>query len=297
MVYFQKKFLLRRLNLITEVFWLYKETFFLLFVAGAFLPLLGVHLMGRERILESYGLTQGAVLGHLLGQFLLLYTESLVFTQVYFLTGLLSIVLCYFFFRAVSGLFYRQKPVFYFTSGLIFMAATYALSSFYPSLESRMVRGYMGDLVTASIGEVYITSAVIIFSFIIFIIFFSKWRQETLNFALFGKALPQERQSLLIFDAVTLMTLSFSIITLGHLYTLGALIILPLILNSLNIPFRIYLFLCLFFSILSSLGGMSMSIIWSRVSTVPIILIQMVIWGMICLGVVFLLKILKKKSK
>lgn len=272
----------------SELFYIYREAFVLLAIAGALLPLMGVHLLARDRVLESYGLTQAAVLGHLLGQLLIHMQGWGEMWGGQFIFGIVAIFSCYLFFQLTSKWFERQKSSYYFCMGLIFMGLTYGLSTYFPFLEGQMARSYMGDIVTASSSEILLAAIIFIFGIFVHAFFFFSWRKDTLNIALFGKEFSPKQTNSLLFNLATLTILSVSIMILGHLYTLGALLILPLLLNPLSIPFRAYVFLCISLTMLASLFGPSLSLYWPRVSTVPAFIIVLASLGglvsFLCVG-------------
>lgn len=266
--------------LIAEIFYLYKETFILLLIASILLPAVGIHLIARKRILETYALTQGTVLGHLLGQLLVYFFGSYFILTFPYAWGALSLIVTYFFLRVFSPAFSHQLSSFYFAVAIAFMAFGFGLSSFFPFLESTVSRAYMGDIVTASLSEIFWGTFFLTVAALVYIRFFYQWRRETLNQALFGVSISQKiSRSNLFFNIIVLITLTIGIISLGHLYTLACMTILPVLLNTLKAPFKIYLTLCLCLSFSASFLGLSSSLIWPRVSTVPVIILYLVLFG------------------
>lgn len=247
-------------------------------MAAPLLSFIGIHMVARDRVLETYALTQGVSFSFLLLQ-TALYTIGLnLFVGLSYLYGVFAIALIALVLKYLLRFFHRQKSSFYFMGGLSFMGFSYALVSFFPFLESHLSRTFMGDLVTASSSQSVLVAMLFIPLLLVCFNLRFLWRRDTLNLALFGREAQLAKNSKLSFDIVSLVTLSVSILTLGHLYTLALTLMAPLIINALSrLSFNSFVLSCLGIGLMSSLLGLLFSLLWPGLSTVPLILVILVL--------------------
>lgn len=258
-----------------ELVILYKWVFLLLLVSSACLVLVGIHLTPRQQGVNTVMLTQVSSFGVLLG---LLINESFFHYESLDFIFPLLVSLSFTFLTSYLIESFKKDfgESFYLVVFLLFMALSYWICSFFPGLDSHHADSFFGDIVT--IHGVELILAVLGFSFGAFFLLLNQrsFLKKSFELEIFGKQVQNSKRDLFWPVSISLMVLG--IFSLGMLYTLSFLLIGPTLLAFRSISFKIYLKLLVIVSCTSSVLGFLISLYFTRMSTVPSIVILLTIF-------------------
>ncbi len=271
-----------------EMISIFKWTIFASMISASVLAFIGVQLSSKAKSVQVLSMSQGAILGVLIGMAAsgsILHEGSelethflpLLFSS---LMAFLVSVLCESITRRVSS----SKNTYYVAMFSFLMAFSYLVSSMFPALESHMTQVFFGDLATLTNFDAKIT---IVFSSLSLVVFFVLRKfiiNDSFEAAIYGleKNFIVSRSKLLEFYVSVLSTvfICFSIQFLGLLFTLSCLFIPTSIFAYNNRgSVRSHLLKCLLASSLSAACGLLFSLYYSSLSTVPCIVMAIVLIG------------------
>ena len=271
-----------------EMISIFKWTIFASMISASVLAFIGVQLSSKAKSVQVLSMSQGAILGVLIGMAAsgsILHEGSelethflpLLFSS---LMAFLVSVLCESITRRVSS----SKNTYYVAMFSFLMAFSYLVSSMFPALESHMTQVFFGDLATLTNFDAKIT---IVFSSLSLVVFFVLRKfiiNDSFEAAIYGleKNFIVSRSKLLEFYVSVLSTvfICFSIQFLGLLFTLSCLFI-PTSIFAYNNggSVRSHILKCLLASSLSAACGLLFSLYYSSLSTVPCIVMAIVLIG------------------
>lgn len=239
-----------------ELLGIYKFAFLLCPLAAALLCVFGTHLVSRNESLQLMALSQAALAGNILGH---LGPDSL------HLAGfILSLVV----FVGIKLAFLKVKSVseqFYVVVYLSFVALTYFIVSLFPGLDSHFALGFFGDIVSISVEKSIVLSVLFLGLLVMAVAFKSLLLKSTMEKSVF-------RQSRISFyeEAFFISGILFSLYELGFLFTLAFMIFPVMIAGNVFKNLSQCLWSLALVSGLASMVGLTFSIVFSRVSTVPV---------------------------
>lgn len=271
-----------------EMILIFKWTIFASMMSSAVLAFIGVQLSSKAKSVQVLSMSQGAILGVLLGMAAsgsILHEGSelethflpLVFSSI---VAFLVSVLAEYITRRVSS----SKNTYYVAMFSFLMAFSYLVSSMFPALESHMTQVFFGDLATLTNFDAVITIVFSAFSLVVFFLLRKFIINDSFETAIYGleKNFIVSRSKWLEFYISILSTvfICFSIQFLGLLFTLSCLFIPTSIFAYHNRgSVRSHLSKCILVSIMSSAAGLLFSLYFSSLSTVPCIVMALVIIG------------------
>lgn len=264
----------------SEIFFLYRWSILAGAIHAASLSILGCHLAGRDRAMQTVCLSQAAMLGVLLslGISLLLGFEAIgqhqeVLTHILpFLASMLCSGAVFSLTQKLTSQRAVSKNTVFASIFAVLLAASYLVTSAFPGLESHMAQAYFGDLATATQTDSLLTLLLGSVGLLILILYWKPITNRTFELAVFGEnaSSSNRRRWNWIFDILTLLTLSFSVQFVGFLFTVACLFIPTTILSSARSRgvFR-HFTLCGISTALGTASGFALSLLFTRISTVP----------------------------
>lgn len=271
-------------------------------IAGPSLSLLGTQLATRDRAMQTLCVGQGAMVGVLLGIALLHdYEFSWLGTIGPFSSGLLLSALTFFIAdKIVEGKSASKNTAFAFLFAFL-LATGYLISSLFPALESHMAQVYFGDLATLTVQNSKVTVVAGTLSLVAFIFSWKRFSHLSFERAIFGESISGVRKFEKFFQAISLLTLCFSVQFVGFLFTIAMLFVpTALFTYTRTKGLRLHLVLCGTIAALSSALGFLLSLEFTRLPTVPAIVATMFVLGVLILGIekviIFLKAFRKTKS-
>lgn len=239
------------------------------------LGLLGVHLVIRQKSLETLMIGQTMQLGIIVGAFIssLLWHETKLIHEGHIGLGI-SLGLAgfiYFLHGKLSKKWYQLKTELALIAIILSIALTHVLTALNPLIESHFVRSFVGDIVTASQGENYFLIIVGLLGLIYFLNFKQKLFEDSLDLGLYGDLTHKRAYG---FEFVLFLTMGVSIHVFGLMFTLGCLLI-PTILMGLSksINYKSLILNILLGNSLAVLGGFLLNIQFENLPTSPSIVI------------------------
>lgn len=268
-----------------EMLGLYVWTILAGVLAAPALALLGTHLATRDRAMQTLCVGQGAMVGVLCGiGFLHRFEGTIVFTFGPFGSALLFSSLTYVATDVlVAHRTASRNTMFAFVFALL-LATGYLVGSLFPALESHMAQIYFGDLATLTEinSQVTIVMSLICIGFLV--VFAKQISNQSFEHAIFGRSEPS--RSARAFQLVSLAMLCLSVQFVGFLFTVAMLFLPTALLTFVSRRGLIrHFFACVFVSAFGTAVGFTLSLYYTRLPTVPAIVMVMFLAS---LGVVFL---------
>lgn len=264
----------------TQLFVLYQWTFIAGCTAGPALSLLGGQLATRDRAMQTLCVGQGAMVGVLLALGFLPHLEEVgLATVVPFLSALVVSALTYLVTdRLVEKRLASRNTTFAFVFAVL-LACGQLIGALFPALESHMAQIYFGDLATLTILDSKVTVVASLLSLGVLLFFRHSIGNQSFECAIFGDALAARRglKGMIGFKLLTLVMLCFSVQFLGFLFTI-AMLFLPTGLLSLSRRkgLGLHSLLCVGLAAVTAASGFLLSLSYTRLPTVPTIVVLMV---------------------
>ena len=238
-----------------ELLAIYKYAFLLCPLAAAVLCIYGTHLVSRNEGLQLMALSQAALVGNIVGH--LFATES------HLASLLLSIVFFILLKVGLSFLKHVQEQT-YIVVYLSLVALSYFVVTLFPGLDSHFAVGFFGDIVSLSTSGSIILSALFLALLIASLLFHPKLIKTTFN-----RSVLNSKEISLWEEILFVSGILISLYGLGFLFTLSFLIF-PILIAGRNFKnLKQSLFIMSIVAASASVTGLMLSIIHSRVSTVP----------------------------
>lgn len=240
------------------------------------LSLLGIQLSAQKKSMQSFAMSQGAMLAVIIGILLDWHSHLLVFIGTYF-----AYLLSEFLGKndKVSGQILNASLF------IFFLSVAYLITALFPQLETHMSSVFFGDLATLSQSHAKVLTPIAILGSVIMVVY----RKNILNFsfeiALFGKSfseLNQNRNLRFAYQVLVLFFVSLSVQDLGFLFTV-AFLFLPALSFNFSRPCNLnYLYIRLaVLACLSSLLGFLISLSYPSLPTVPAIVLCFVCFAVL----------------
>lgn len=250
-----------------ELFSLYKFAFVLCFLVGLTLCLQGTHLIARKESLQILALSQGALVGNLLGRLIIPGSEiASIISSLIIFVGLKV-------FFIISLKKTSSKETFFIVTYISLLSVSYLLISLFPGLEGHMSVGFFGDIVSLSENMTFTLIVLFLFFLVVMVLFHKKLFIRTFEKSVLGI----ERVS--FFEEVLFaLVLVCSLYGLGFLFTVATMIFPAVIVGTCGRNLKVMLISALFATSLSVLLGLGSSIAFERLSTVPSQIITLLIF-------------------
>jgi len=268
------------------LFALYRWTILAGAVAAPTLSLLGCQLAARDRAMQTLCITQGALVGVLVG---MAVTPSFGETDLEhsILPPLIALIFSLLTHAATERLVHGKESSRNTHFALIFcflVSCGYLVTALLPQLENHMTHVYFGDLATLSTEGAEVAVAVSLITLIVLVQGRRRFTYDSFNEAVFGTSRPFWKDP---FHWYALTLVSFSVQHLGFLYTTSMLFVPTAILSlSRSGGLSFHLLSCALLAAVSSTLGMLVSLSFPRLPTVPSIVIVMCFLGSVGLLVV-----------
>lgn len=236
--------------------------------SAATLGLIGSHVLTQREGLRTFALSQQASLAILLT---MMMSDHSSHTLQLIIAFTLTIILCLIviIFEKKSQL---RSELWHLCVFIVFMAANYFTTTFFPALEAHMARSFFGDLVTLSGGKLY----VLVFFIILIAAYFIFDHKRIFSYTLRTALHSNKVNPLNFFNLTTIFVITISILNLGLLFTL-AMIFLPSCLSrKKSVNLRRHYIKITYLSLSSVFLGLGSSLIFERVATVPAIILTLV---------------------
>ena len=271
-----------------EMISLFKWTLVASLLSASVLSFIGVQLSSKAKSVQVLSMSQGAILGVLLGMAAsgsLMHSGSEL--ETHFLPLLFSSIMAFvvsvlaeYITRRVSS----SKNTYYVAIFSFLMAFSYLISSIFPALESHMTQVFFGDLATLTNFDAKITIVFSVASLFFFYLLRRFIINDSFESAIYGlekKFIVSHSASLeLVVSLLSTIFICFSIQFLGLLFTLSCLFIPTSIFGYHNFgSVRSHVLQCVAVSASSAVAGLLFSLYYSSLSTVPCIVMALVLIG------------------
>ncbi len=250
------------------------------------LNLMGQHLALQERSVSVLCLSQGAAVGVLLGIGLNKTFDSIFTSILPFLTAFVAISLTYGLQHKIVSRRRGSASTQLLNIFLVLLAMASFISSVFPQLESHLAQSFFGDLATLSTRASYVMIGLALLVILILKVFQKTLFRYSIDFGIFGFGL-NSKPVFLYFNILMLLTLAYSIQSVGLLFTLTGLFVPTSILALSGLKgLRGQLFYTSFTVALGTLGGFFLSLSFSWIPTAPAITLTTACLCLIlCLGI------------
>jgi zinc/manganese transport system permease protein/iron/zinc/copper transport system permease protein len=263
-----------------QIFALYKWTLLAGSVHAAALALLGCHLAARDRAMQTVCVSQGAMLGVLFaigigaifGIEMVGEHSELRAHAIPLLASMLCSGAVFYLTQKMSARRMVSKNTIFASIFAVLLASSYFVTGIFPGLESHMAQAYFGDLATATQVDSIIMLFLGLAGVLILTRFWKPIANQTFELAVFGDntASSSRRRWSWIFDLLALITLSFSVQFVGFLFTISCLFLPTTVTSSSHTKgLTRHLTLCAAIAAAGAAGGFSLSLMFTRLSTVP----------------------------
>lgn len=267
---------------------LYQWTVIAAVLAAPVLALLGIQLATRDRAMQTVCVGQGAMVGVLLGLGLFhdwedtpagslaLFSSGVIFSSlIYLLTD-----------RLVARRVASKNTFFIFIFALL-LAMGNLIAAVFPALESHMAQIYFGDLATLSTLNSKIVAVAAFACLVLLISSFKRISDQSFETAIYGIP-PRVRKfekRLFFFKFLSIVVLCFSVQFVGFLFTI-AMLFLPTSLMSFFKTKGLYLHsvICVFLASASALAGFALSLKYTRLPTVPSIVMTLFLFSCVVIA-------------
>lgn len=247
------------------------------------LALIGGQLAARDQAMQTLCVGQGATLGVLLGLGILKMAEAGTSAEAigpFFTAGIFS-VLTYLATERTIRKRQASKNTVYSSVFAVLLALGYLVCAVFPPLENHMSQVFFGDLATLSNGEAGVT---VFLGGLALLLFTKSWRlitRQSFHHAVFGRE-PSAMEG--VFPWLLVAALSFCVQYLGFLYTMACLFLPTTIASRIRgRGIRFHFVFSSLLGALSALVGFLLSLRYSQLPTVPLIVIAMVVFGTLAL--------------
>lgn len=250
------------------MFTLYGWVFVLVLVASLLLSLTGVHLPARGQSMKALMHTQVASFGLLFGLMLgrTFHLPEWLGTQVVPLG--LSLLTCLLANQLIKRVGCSIAEGVALSLYLLALAATFLLCNFFPVLEVHHTQVFFGDVVTIAGAELVVGLLGMSGLLAFLMANYRRFLNQSVEIELLGHQAsrlgPHGG-----FDFFSLCVIIFSLYALGSLFTLSMLFIAPVLVHFQARTLREYIIWVLGISVVSGLAGLFLSLQFSRLSTVP----------------------------
>ncbi|WDT76916.1 MAG: metal ABC transporter permease [Candidatus Manganitrophus sp.] len=250
-------------------------------IFGAALALLGCQIAARERVVQTFCVSQGAIVGVLiaLGMGTLLDHSDPEFHAVPLLASVLTSTLVF----AVSEFFAKQertsKSTVFASIFTFLLACSYLISVVFPALERHMANVFFGDLATLTEFDSKITLVLGGVTLLGLIQFWKPVSNRSFEIAIYGETATggRKRQEFL-YLGLTLILLCYAVQFLGFLFTMTLLFLPTTILTGVaQKGLRLHLALCIAVALISVAAGFLLSLYFTQLPTVPMVTVAVVI--------------------
>lgn len=270
--------------MLPEIFQIYMWAWVAAVIMAPTLALLGCHLAARDRAMQTLCMGQGATLGVLLG---IGVGESLGLTET--TVGMAPWVTSFIGSAAIYGISewivrnrQASRNTFYTALFAGTLSLGYLVSALFPHLEGHMSQVFFGDLATLTDFQSKVSMG---FSLCLLFLLIHYWRplaQQSFQQSVFGdlKSPPARGPNAFQFNLLVFLVVSFSVQFLGFLFTTAALFLPTTLMTRSSSPgLRRHLVLVCALAVLATASGFAFSLVFSRLPTVPLIVLMMVVVG------------------
>lgn len=245
---------------------------------GGGLALLGAQLAARDRAMQSICISQSAVLGVLLGiglcQVWMLspWIEHLIPFASAVVVAILTVITSERLIIAKASATTHFVAIF-----VVLLASGYFISALFPGLESYMAQKYFGDLATMShescVIAFYLGSVVLLLQY--------GWRRQLTRDSFAHTILGRNpNNGNLKFAVGTILGICLAVQTVGFLFTVACLFLPTSILAvGPSVGLQRHLFSCLVIGMVASIWGFVITLWFTMLPTVPVIVLCMVVSG------------------
>jgi zinc/manganese transport system permease protein len=256
-------------------------------LAAMTLGFLGAWIAARDRAMQTLCLGQGATLGVLVGLGLLPFTH-LEGEVGHFFPFLIAVA-----FSAGTYLLSERmvlgrsasKNTFYSFLFATLLALAYLVSSLFPALESHMAQVFFGDLATLNDHDAAKTVGLALVGMGLLLYRWKAFSNQAFEAAIFGVG-RQERpgKRRLLFKGISFVAICFSVQYLGFLFTMACLFVPTSLVSFVGgLGLRRHLAMSSGLATAATLGGFVLSLQYTRLPTVPTIVVLMLILAPLCL--------------
>lgn len=273
-----------------ELFALYAWTFPASIFFGGALALLGGHLASRNREMQTLCVSQGAVFGVLLS-IGLIHISTGHEDETRILPTLSALVFSTLTFMATNA-WVKNRPglkgAIYVSAFAFLVALGYLTTALFPALESHMSQAYFGDLATMTAGDSQFSFVFGLVATSLLVYFWKAISNQSFEISYFGNrvSVAHGKKQDFLFNLLALLLIAYAIQTMGFLYAISCLFI-PTTLFSMSglVGLRRHLALCFACAALASPLGLAISLVNTRLPTVPTISVLFFGVGFVLIGI------------
>lgn len=274
-----------------SLFLLYAYSILASIAAAPILSLTGIELATRDRAVQTLCVAQAALLGVLLGLGLNGDETSVVPTA----SGLAVSSLAY----GLTLLISRRKTASvnsaFASLFAVLTAGSFLISHLFPALENHLAQIYFGDVATLSNQNALIVIALSLVSGVVLWVSHRRISEESFQLALFGNQARSTPST--YFEPIALVFLSLSVQFLGLLFTLTLLFLPTVSIHGVAKSLSKHKRLVVFIATAGTGVGFLLSILWSLLPTVPLIVISILVFGGMAQIFVFFSRVFRRRPR
>jgi ABC-type Mn2+/Zn2+ transport system permease subunit len=265
---------------VIEMFWLYKGVFLLVLLAGLVMPLVGSHLPARNQVVRSLMVTQMATLGLLLGMLVASFFHLPHWLGEVVLPLAFAVIVTFILLRLIEKAFVHLNEGSYMCGYFIFLAMSFIVCSLFPGLELHHTQMFFGDVVTISGVSLWGSILFMLLALVLLLKYQKDWILHSVDQQLLGDCYTCTKTHDR-FAFFSLMTIIIGLFSLGQMFTLGAMLIAPIFLKQQAFGLSSFLKLIAVLTSTAMVSGLSLSLVWTKLSTVPLMILILVIFCLI----------------
>lgn len=253
-----------------ELLQIYWPTIIVSIICASSLSLFGGHILARREGLSVFSLSQ-VISTSILLSMLVFTNESTQLVATVSVTILAATILKYF--ERQTKL---RLDILHLSTFIFFMALNYAISTYFPNLESHLAKSFFGDIVTLSGIKLATLGIMISVCVIAFILLHKRIFAHTFDLALNAGSY----RGFNFYQVIQLLVLTICIFNLGLLFTLSFVFLPSAITKNSSRSLRSHYKQCILVSIIGVTAGIMTSLAFDRMATVPTITLATVIFGL-----------------
>lgn len=260
-----------------SLFSIYAVTIIAATALGAALAALGTQLAARDRAMQTMCISQGAMLGVLLGLGIFSYSSDIPAVSIGgpFVLGFILAATTSSVSERLAANAGSSNNTHFAALFAVLLACGYLISALFPLLESHMSQKYFGDLATLSRGESLAAMVIGFMLLAISLLFRGELTRDSFAISILGTPQPATRWGNL-FAFGSLLVICFCIQTVGFLFTISCLFIPTSIMSfGAKAGLRRHILFCTMIGAISTAMGFVLSLIFSHLPTVPTIIATM----------------------
>jgi zinc/manganese transport system permease protein len=263
-----------------DLIYLYLWPFLASLSFGVLLTLVGMQFAARDKSVQVLVVSQGSIVGILVGLALALTFDVREFeAAAVFVGSLLAVAVV---FKWTNRILVAQKSarsVDLIATYVGLIAAGYLITALVPALENHLSQKFLGDLVTVSNEEAQIGVVLSIFMLVFVAACWSRITQQSFDETTLGLA-PRWRSLAQGFTLVSFITIAYAIMLFGLTFTLATMFVGTSMAAAVRgVGLKRHTLVAVAITIVGNVIGFVVSMLHPRLSTVPTMVLCMIALG------------------